>query len=55
MYYVNEDITMTMDSEIENRRLNKNPFEPKELALLIRIVFRTLKELKDNNLEHGNL
>ncbi|CAD8174150.1 unnamed protein product [Paramecium pentaurelia] len=55
MYYVNEEISTTLDSEVENRKLYKNPFEAKELALIVKIIFKALKELKDNHMEHGNL
>lgn len=55
MYYVNEDISATVDSEIDNRRIIKNSFEAKELALMIKIIFKGLKELKDNLIEHKNL
>lgn len=54
MYYVSEEIMSTLDLEIEGRKLNKSYFEPKEMSLLIKIVFRALKELKDNKIEHGN-
>lgn len=48
MYYVNEEISTTLDSEIENRKLHKNPFEAKELAMIVKIIFKGIKELKDN-------
>ena len=54
MYYANEEISTTLDSEVENRKLYKNPFEAKELALIVKIIFKALKELKDNQIEHGN-
>lgn len=48
MYYVNEEISTTLDSEIENRKLHKNAFEAKELAMIVKIIFKGIKELKDN-------
>jgi uncharacterized protein YfiM (DUF2279 family) len=44
-----------MDSEIENRKLKLRKFKSAELGLLIKILFRALKELKDSQLEHGSL
>ena len=48
MYYVNEEISTTLDSEIEGKKFTKTPFEPKELALITKIIFKGIKELKDH-------
>jgi hypothetical protein len=44
-----------MEKEIENRRSSSNYFLPKELALLIKIIFKGIHLIKSANLDHGNL
>lgn len=55
MNYINEEIIQTLQKEFEQRRASKNYFQPKELALLMKIIFRGILQIQNAGLEHGNL
>lgn len=55
MNYVNEEIAQTMEKELEDRRHSSTPFLEKELALLIKILFKGINVIHQSGLHHGNL
>lgn len=44
-----------MEKEIDERRSASNPFQEKEIALLIKILFKGINVIKNSGQEHGNL
>jgi hypothetical protein len=44
-----------LENEIKDKKKNGHSFRPKELAYILKCVFKALLELHLKNLEHGNL
>jgi hypothetical protein len=45
MVYIMEEVSHTMEQELSQRRALNNPFLPKELALITKIIFKSIMEL----------
>ena len=52
---VEEKSEMTLEDEIKQRKKNKSFFEAKEMSYILKILFKAVIHINDNNISHGNI